>query len=134
MEQFTIVGLDLGKRAFQISGAMAGGGVAIRKKLSRGQVLAFFADRPPCVVAMEACATAHYWARDVSHSMGNLQRNNFGILATFDPPAQSAQGGGDRTGQQDGPNAVGEGNAEGRLKRSTSDSSLNSIFPFPHRT
>ncbi|UOA16978.1 hypothetical protein DSM109990_03867 (plasmid) [Sulfitobacter dubius] len=65
MEQVTIVGLDLAKRVFQVHGATADGGIAIRKKLSRGQVLAFFADLPPSVVAMEACATAHYWAREI---------------------------------------------------------------------
>ena len=65
MEQVTIVGLDLAKRVFQVHGATADGSIAIRKKLSRGQVLAFFADLPPCVVAMEACATAHYWAREI---------------------------------------------------------------------
>ncbi|SFN55145.1 Transposase, partial [Roseovarius lutimaris] len=65
MEQVPIVGLDLAKRVFQVHGATADGGIVIRKKLSRGQVLAFFADLPPCVVAMEACATAHYWAREI---------------------------------------------------------------------
>tara|TARA_R110002072_G_scaffold25737_3_gene86156 strand:+ start:871 stop:1353 length:483 start_codon:yes stop_codon:yes gene_type:complete len=65
MDQVTIVGLDLAKRVFQVHGATADGGIAIRKKLSRGQVFAFFADLPPCVVAMEACATAHYWAREI---------------------------------------------------------------------
>jgi len=65
MDQVPIVGLDLAKRVFQVHGATADGGIAIRKKLSRGQVLAFFADLPPCVVAMEACATAHYWAREI---------------------------------------------------------------------
>ncbi|WP_435988451.1 IS110 family transposase [Sulfitobacter sp. SH24] len=65
MEQVTIVGLDLAKRVFQVEGATADGGIAIREKLSRGQVLAFFADLPPCVVAMEACATAHYWTREI---------------------------------------------------------------------
>ena len=65
MEQVTIVGLDLAKRVFQVHGATADGGIAIRKKLPRGHVLAFFAYLPPCVVAMEACATAHYWAREI---------------------------------------------------------------------
>jgi transposase len=65
MEQVTIIGLDLAKRVFQVHGATADGGVAFRKKLSRGQVLAFFTGLPPCVVAMEACATAHYWAREI---------------------------------------------------------------------
>ena len=73
MEQVTIVGLDLAKRVFQVHGATADGGIAIRKKLSRGQVLAFFADLPPCVVAMEACATAHYWAREIGALGHNLR-------------------------------------------------------------
>ena len=73
MDQVTIVGLDLAKRVFQVHGATADGGIAIRKKLSRGQVLAFFADLPPCVVAMEACATAHYWAREVG-ALGHIVR------------------------------------------------------------
>ena len=73
MEQATIIGLDLAKRVFQVHGATADGGVAIRKKLSRGQVLAFFADMPPCVVAMEACATAHCWAREIS-ALGHTVR------------------------------------------------------------
>ena len=65
MTEVTIVGLDLAKRVFRVHGATADGGVAICKKLSRGQVLAFFADMPPCLVAMEACAAAHYWAREI---------------------------------------------------------------------
>lgn len=73
MEQAAIIGLDLAKRVFQVHGATADVGVAIRKKLSRGQVLAFFADMPPCVVAMEACATAHYWAREIS-ALGHTVR------------------------------------------------------------
>ncbi|MEP4986607.1 MAG: IS110 family transposase, partial [Paracoccaceae bacterium] len=65
MGQVAIVGLDLAKRVFQVHGATADGDIAIRKKLSRCQVLAFFSDLPPCVVAIEACATAHYWAREI---------------------------------------------------------------------
>jgi transposase len=73
MTEVTIVGLDLAKRVFQVHGATADGGVVVRKKLSRGQVLAYFADMPPCVVAMEACATAHYWAREIS-ALGHTVR------------------------------------------------------------
>lgn len=73
MTEITIVGLDLAKRVFQVHGATTDGGVALRKKLSRGQVLAFFADLPPCVVAMEACATAHYWAREIG-ALGHTVR------------------------------------------------------------
>lgn len=65
MKEISIVGMDLAKRAFQVHAAGADGGVVLRRKLSRGQVLAFFAELPRCIVAMEACATAHYWAREI---------------------------------------------------------------------
>lgn len=66
MEDVSIVGLDLAKRVFQVHGATSNGRVVCRRKLSRGQLQAFFAQLPPCVVAMEACATAHFWAREIS--------------------------------------------------------------------
>jgi len=65
MKEVNIVGLDLAKRIFQAHGARADGSVVFRKKLSPGQVLAFFTGLLACVVAMEACATAHYWAREI---------------------------------------------------------------------
>lgn len=60
------VGLDLAKSVFQAHGANASGEVAFRKKLRREQVVRFFAEQPRCLVAMEACASAHYWAREIS--------------------------------------------------------------------
>ncbi len=65
MTEVSIVGLDLAKRVFQVHAAGADGGVVFRKRLSRSQVLGFFTGLPRCVVAMEACATAHYWAREI---------------------------------------------------------------------
>jgi transposase len=65
MDPIAIVGLDLAKRVFQVHGARADGSVILRKKLSRAQVLTFFAQLPPCVVAMEACASAHEWGRAI---------------------------------------------------------------------
>lgn len=59
MSEVTIIGIDLAKRVFQLHGARDDGSVVFRKKLSRGQMLVFFAQQPNCVVAMEACATAH---------------------------------------------------------------------------
>jgi len=64
MSEVTIIGIDLAKRVFQLHGARDDGTVVFRKKLSRGQVLVFFARQPNCVVAMEACATAHGWGRE----------------------------------------------------------------------
>jgi transposase len=60
------IGLDVAKNVFQAHGASASGAVVFRKKLRRDQVLTFFATQPRCVVAMEACASAHYWAREIS--------------------------------------------------------------------
>ena len=72
MEKVSIIGLDLAKRSFQAHGAHADGGVAFRKKLSREKVLAFLAEQSPCVVAMEACGSAHHWGRaigDLGHEV-----------------------------------------------------------------
>ena len=65
MGEISIIGLDLAKQVFQVHGARVDGSVVLRKKLTRGQLLAFFSKLPPCIVAMEACATAHYWAREI---------------------------------------------------------------------
>ena len=60
----TTIGFDLAKTAFRVHGADGEGRVAPRRKLRRGKVLAFFAGLPTCLVGMEACASAHYWARE----------------------------------------------------------------------
>ncbi|MEH2545463.1 transposase [Bradyrhizobium sp. AZCC 2262] len=65
MEEISIIGLDLAKNVFQAHGATADGSVVFRRKLTRGQVLRFFASQPSCIVAMEACAGAHHWARAI---------------------------------------------------------------------
>src|SRR4051794_41026424 len=66
MNQVSTVGLDLAKHIFQLHGADSAGAVVFRKKLRRGQLLAFLATLPPCTVAMEACASAHYWGREIA--------------------------------------------------------------------
>ena len=65
MGEVSIIGIDLAKRSFQLHGAGADGSVAFRKTLRRGKLLAFLASLPRCVVAMEACASAHYWGREI---------------------------------------------------------------------
>ena len=65
MEEVIIIVIDLAKNSFQVHGARGDGSVAYRKKLSRGKLLSFLASQPRCVVAMEACAGAHYWAREI---------------------------------------------------------------------
>jgi transposase len=66
MGEVSIIGLDLAKTVFQAHGADALGAVVFRKKLRRDQLLGFFSSQPRCVVAMEACASAHYWAREIA--------------------------------------------------------------------
>ena len=66
MDQVTTIGLDIAKHVFQVHGADAGGHVLFRKRLTRAKLLGFLAAQAPCVIAMEACAGAHYWAREVS--------------------------------------------------------------------
>jgi transposase len=66
MLEVSIIGLDLAKNVFQIHGADASGTVLFRKKLRREQVLKFIAAQPTCTVAMEACASSHYWGREIA--------------------------------------------------------------------
>jgi transposase len=63
--QITMIGLDLAKRVFQVHGIDNEGRVAVRRSLRRSEVKRFFAKLAPCVVGMEACATAHHWAREL---------------------------------------------------------------------
>ena len=65
MAEIITVGLDLAKTVFQAHGADVSGRPVLRKKLRRDQVLAFFAQLPACVVAMEACGGAHCWGREI---------------------------------------------------------------------
>ena len=64
--QVTTIGLDIAKNVFQIHGINATEKVVVRKQLRRSQMLEFFKALPACLVGMEACATAHYWARELT--------------------------------------------------------------------
>ena len=59
----TTIGLDIAKNVFQAHGVDQNGKVVVRKRFSRAKVLEFFANLPPCLIGMEACPGAHYWAR-----------------------------------------------------------------------
>jgi len=63
--QITTIGLDLAKSIFQVHGIDAAGRMVVAKPLRRGQMLTFFAKLAPCLVGMEACSTAHHWAREL---------------------------------------------------------------------
>jgi len=61
----TTIGLDVAKRVFQAHGVDSAGKAVLRRKLQRAEVLAFFEKLPPCLVGIEACGTAHHWAREI---------------------------------------------------------------------
>jgi len=60
------IGIDLAKNAFQVHGVGSKGKPVCRKKLTRAQLLPYFANLPPCEVGMEACGSAHHWAREIA--------------------------------------------------------------------
>ena len=70
MNTTTTTGLDLAKSVFQVHGVDAASQVTTTRRLKRKDVMAFFAKLPPCLVGMEACGTAHYWARQL-RSLGH---------------------------------------------------------------
>ena len=65
MDELTTIGLDLAKHVFHVVGCDRRGKVLTRKVLRRGQVRSYFANVPACVVGMEGCASAHFWAREL---------------------------------------------------------------------
>ena len=61
--EISTIGLDLAKSVFQVHGVDAAGRVVVQKPLRRGEVERFFAKLPPALVGLEACGSAHHWAR-----------------------------------------------------------------------
>ena len=59
------LGIDIGKNVFYLFGVDAQGTPVLRKKLRRGALLEFLAQQPSCLIGMEACGSAHYWAREI---------------------------------------------------------------------
>ena len=65
MKQINTIGLDLAKQIFQVHGADADGSPVFNRRLRRSEVLHFFSKQPACLVGIEACGSAHYWAREI---------------------------------------------------------------------
>src|SRR4029077_16141730 len=65
LSSVTTVGLDLAKHVFQVHGVDASGRVVVAKAIRRNMLLEFFASLPPCLVGLEACGSAHHWAREL---------------------------------------------------------------------
>lgn len=63
--QVTTIGLDIAKRVFQAHGVDGTGKAVLRRKLQRAEVLTFFRGLSSCLVGIEACGTAHHWAREI---------------------------------------------------------------------
>ena len=64
--QVTTMGIDLTKNVFQVHGVDASGKVVVRKALRCSQLLPFFEDLDPRLIGMEACSSAHHWARELN--------------------------------------------------------------------
>ena len=73
MDTVTTIGPDIAKSVFQVHGIDAEGEIVIRQQLKRARVLAFFKKLQPCVVGIEACASSHYWARELT-ALGHAVR------------------------------------------------------------
>ena len=66
MDKITTLAIDLAKSVFQLHGVDTEGRVALRRQLRRSQMLEFFQRLPSCLIGMEACASAHFWARELA--------------------------------------------------------------------
>ena len=73
MPAITTIGLDIARSVFQVHGVDADGQVVTRRQLKRRYVLAFFAELPPCLVGIEACASSHHWSRELQ-ALGHTVR------------------------------------------------------------
>ena len=66
MQQISVIGLDIAKTVFQVHGVNDAGAVVVAKSIGRKNVLIFFSKIPPCLIGIEACATAYHWAREIT--------------------------------------------------------------------
>jgi transposase len=73
MQAITTIGLDIAKSVFQVHGIDAAGNVILRRQLKRRYVLTFFQNLQPCLVGIEACASSHYWSRELA-ALGHTVR------------------------------------------------------------
>ena len=73
MPAVTTIGLDIAKSVFQVHGVDTYGNMVVRRQLKRRYVLPFFKKLPPCLVGIEACATAHHWSRELQ-ALGHTVR------------------------------------------------------------
>jgi transposase len=72
MDQAFTIGLDIANSVFQVHGVDESGVVVVRQQVRRPQFLPLFAKLPACLIGIEACATAHHWARELISSVTRL--------------------------------------------------------------
>ena len=90
MQTITTIGLDIAKLVFQVHGVDAEGNVLLRRQLKRRYVLAFFEKLPPCLVGIEACASAHHWSRELQGARPHRSPDVAWLVKTR-PPIQAAE-------------------------------------------
>ena len=79
MQAVTTIGFDIAKSVFQVHGVDSVGQVLIRRQLKRRQVIAFFQKLPACLVGIEACASSHYWSRELAGAWAQRAANAAGL-------------------------------------------------------
>ena len=89
MQAVATIGLDIAKSVFQVHGVDAHGKMVVRRQLRRRYVLAFFKKLSPCLVGIEACATSHYWSRELQ-ALGHTSSLDASSLreALFETPEE----------------------------------------------
>ena len=66
MADVRVIGLDIAKSVFQLHGLDDTGATVLQKRLTRARMMPYFEKLPPCLIGIEACATSHYWARELT--------------------------------------------------------------------
>jgi len=92
LSSVTTVGLDLAKHVFQVSLRRRFGAVCGAKAIKRNKLLEFFASWPPCLVGLEACGSAHHWARELI-KLGRRTDDASGLCEALCAPAEERRGG-----------------------------------------
>ena len=93
MQTVTTIGLDIAKSVFQVHGVDAAGQVVIRRQLKRRYVVAFFQKLPPCLVGIEACASSHYWSRELQALGHSVPPHAAGLCKALRQAAEERYGG-----------------------------------------
>ena len=89
MNEISLIGVDLAKNVFQVHGVDQAGRVVLRRQLRRSQVEMFFASLPACAIAIEACPSAHFWARSLASQSASEKGDSLracGLIHGVSPP------------------------------------------------